>query len=171
MSGRRELATFADDALAVGFGISFPAVFFVLAALGVLETDTAFRIARWSGLGLIGFYGWAAGRLAGQRPAVCVLQGLAVAALGGAADRRQGAHPLRPGRAAIAGIAALTRVPLPGGLSSSKLPPIASTRSRRPWRPELICLARAADAVVDDRDLEHVVARPTHVTAIAEACA
>lgn len=81
--GRRELATFADDALAVGFGISFPAVFFVLAALGVLETDTAFRIARWSGLGLIGFYGWVAGRLAGQRPAVCVLQGLAVAALGG----------------------------------------------------------------------------------------
>ena len=55
----------------------------VLAALGVLETDTAFRIARWSGLGLIGFYGWVAGRLAGQRPAVCVLQGLAVAALGG----------------------------------------------------------------------------------------
>jgi hypothetical protein len=81
--GRHELAEFADDALAVGFGISFPAVFFVLAALGVLDTDAAFRVARWSGLGLIAFYGWAAGRLAGQRPAVCVLQGVAVAALGG----------------------------------------------------------------------------------------
>src|SRR3954451_24808795 len=29
-----------DDALAVGFGIAFPAVFFVLAALGAMETDT-----------------------------------------------------------------------------------------------------------------------------------
>jgi hypothetical protein len=59
-------------------------VFFVLAALGAMETDTAFKIARWTGLGLIGFYGYAAGRLAGARPLACVLQAVAVAAIGGA---------------------------------------------------------------------------------------
>ena len=81
---RAELAEFADDALAVGFGVSFPAVFFLLAALGWIELDTAFSIARWSGLGLIGFYGYAAGRLAGASQLACVLQALAVAAIAGA---------------------------------------------------------------------------------------
>jgi hypothetical protein len=59
-------------------------VFFVLAALDAISTDTAFTIARWSGLGLIGFYGYAAVRLAGARPLACVVQALAVAAIGGA---------------------------------------------------------------------------------------
>jgi hypothetical protein len=80
---RAHLAEFTDDALAVGFGVAFPAVFFVLAAAGVLTTDTAFDIARWSGLGLIGFYGYAAGRLAGQRPLICLVQAVAVAGIGG----------------------------------------------------------------------------------------
>jgi hypothetical protein len=81
---RAHLATMADDALAVAFGVCFPAVFFVLAALDVLSTDTAFQIARWSGLGLIGLYGYAAGRLAGAGRLTCLLQALAVAAIGGA---------------------------------------------------------------------------------------
>jgi len=80
---RAELAELSDDVLAVAFGVAFPVVFFVLAALGAMETDTAFSIARWSGLGLIGCYGYAAGRLAGQRQVVCLLQGIAVAAIGG----------------------------------------------------------------------------------------
>ena len=80
---RAALATFADDAVAVTFGVCFPAVFFVLAALDAISTDTAFTIARWSGLGLIGFYGYAAGRLAGARPLACLLQALSVAAIGG----------------------------------------------------------------------------------------
>ena len=80
---RERLGTMADDALAVLFGVSFPAVFFVLAALDVLSTDTAFRIARWSGLGLIGCYGYAAGRLAGASRLTCLLQAVAVAAIGG----------------------------------------------------------------------------------------
>ena len=50
----------------MAFGVAFPAVFFVLAALGAITIDTAFTIARWSGLGLIGFYGYVAGRLAGE---------------------------------------------------------------------------------------------------------
>jgi hypothetical protein len=81
---RGELAEFANDAVAVTFGVAFPAVFFILAALGAMTTDTAFTIARWSGLGLIGFYGYAAGRLAGARPLACLLQAVAVAAIGGA---------------------------------------------------------------------------------------
>ena len=80
---RATLAEFADDAVAVTFGVCFPAVFFLLAALGAISTDTAFAIARWSGLGLIGFYGYAAGRLAGARPLACVVQALAVATIGG----------------------------------------------------------------------------------------
>ena len=80
---RTTLAEFADDAVAVTFGVCFPAVFFVLAALDAICSDTAFTVARWSGLGLIGFYGYAAGRLAGARPLACVVQALAVAAIGG----------------------------------------------------------------------------------------
>ena len=80
---REHLGTMADDAVAVAFGVCFPAVFFVLAALDVLSTDTAFKIARWSGLGLIGCYGYAAGRLAGAGRLTCLIQGLAVAAIGG----------------------------------------------------------------------------------------
>ena len=80
---RATLAEFADDAVAVTFGVCFPAVFFVLAALDVLSTDTAFTIARWSGLGLIGFYGYAAGRLSGARPLASLLQAVSVAAIGG----------------------------------------------------------------------------------------
>ena len=52
-------------------------------ALDAISTDTAFAIARWSGLGLIGFYGYAAGRLSGARPLACVVQALAVATIGG----------------------------------------------------------------------------------------
>ena len=80
---RAHLATMADDALAVAFGVAFPAVFFVLAAFDVFSTDTAFKLARWSGLGLIGCYGYAAGRLAGAPRLTCLLQALAVATIGG----------------------------------------------------------------------------------------
>jgi hypothetical protein len=74
----------ADDALAVAFGVAFPAVFFLLAALDVLSQDTAFTISRWTGLGLIGFYAYAAGRLAGETNKRALLQAAAVAVIGGA---------------------------------------------------------------------------------------
>jgi hypothetical protein len=81
--GREHLTEIADDIFAVAFGICFPAAFFVLAALGAISASGAFTLAKWSGLGLIGFYGYAAGRLAGARPAACVLQAVAVALIGG----------------------------------------------------------------------------------------
>lgn len=80
---RVQLRHFAVDALAVGFGIAFPCVFFVLAGVGLFELDTAFTLAKWTGVGLIGFYGFAAGRLAGAGLLAATAQGLAVAAIGG----------------------------------------------------------------------------------------
>ena len=81
--GRDQVGHILQDAAAVAFGICFPAVFFVLAAAGVLELDTAFTIAKWSGLGLITFYGFLAGRLAGAGLGVSLLQALAVGVIGG----------------------------------------------------------------------------------------
>jgi hypothetical protein len=76
----REIAT---DVAAVAFGIGFPAVFFLLSAAGAMEVDTAFELAKWSGLGLIGFYGFCAGRLSGMGLTPALLQAVAVAAVGG----------------------------------------------------------------------------------------
>ena len=53
-------------------------------AAGVLEDDTAFTVAKWSGLGLISFYGFVAGRLSGAGLGVSMLQALAVGVIGGA---------------------------------------------------------------------------------------
>lgn len=72
------------DAGAVAFGISFPAAFFVLAAAGALEVETAFRLAKWSGLGLVAFYGFWAGRLAGDDLPAALVKAAVVGLIGGA---------------------------------------------------------------------------------------
>jgi hypothetical protein len=79
---RPQFGHMAEDAVAVGFGVAFPAVFFVLSALGLLQVDTAFRVAKWSGLGLIGFYGYWAARFAGSAPHRALLKGALVALVG-----------------------------------------------------------------------------------------
>jgi hypothetical protein len=71
-----------EDAVAVGFGVAFPAAFFVLSALGLLEIERAFTIAKWSGVGLIGFYGFWAARFAGAAPHRALFKGLLVAVIG-----------------------------------------------------------------------------------------
>jgi hypothetical protein len=78
------LADIGADSIAVFFGISFPAVFFLLASAGAMELHTAFTWAKWSGLGLIGFYGYMAGRLAGAGWATCAIQAVAAALIAGA---------------------------------------------------------------------------------------
>jgi len=75
-------AQITAQALAVGFGTAFPAAIFVLAEAGVLAVGTAFVVAKWSGVGLIGFYGFCAGRLAGAGVAAALVQALAVAVVG-----------------------------------------------------------------------------------------
>lgn len=81
---RDQIGELLDDSVAVAFGVAFPAIFFLLAAAGAIELDTAFDLAKWTGLGLIGFYGFAAGRYAGAPVSRAVLQGLGAAAIGAA---------------------------------------------------------------------------------------
>ena len=81
---RAELREMTRDVAGVAFGTAFPAVFFILAAANAIDEDTAFTIAKWSGLGLISFYGFVAGRLAGAGRVASLLQALAVGVIGGA---------------------------------------------------------------------------------------
>jgi hypothetical protein len=77
-----ELRGMVSDVAAVAAGIAFPVVFFVLAAAGAIDEGTAFTIAKWSGVGLIGFYGFWAARLAGEGVSASVLRALAAALIG-----------------------------------------------------------------------------------------
>jgi hypothetical protein len=80
---REHLSELLEDAGAVAFGISVPAVFFVLAAAGAIDVELAFTLAKWSGLGLIAFYGFCAARLAGATVRAALLQAVAVGLIGG----------------------------------------------------------------------------------------
>jgi hypothetical protein len=80
--GRETLSELAGEVGAVVFGVAFPAVFFALAGLGAIELDTAFGFAKWSGLGLIVFYGFTAARLAGSSLLGSVLSASAAGAIG-----------------------------------------------------------------------------------------
>jgi hypothetical protein len=79
---RAHVGEIAADVGAVAFGIGFPAVFFLLSAIGAIEVETAFIFAKWSGLGLIGIYGFTAARLAGAGLAAALAQAAAVALIG-----------------------------------------------------------------------------------------
>jgi hypothetical protein len=79
---RESLAEMIDDSVAVFFGASFPAVFFIAASAGLLTLDTAFTVAKWTGLGLIGFYGFAAARLAGAGALTCLIQAVGAVLIG-----------------------------------------------------------------------------------------
>jgi VIT1/CCC1 family predicted Fe2+/Mn2+ transporter len=80
---RHHVLHMVEDAVAVVFGVAFPAVFFVLAALHVSSVETAFTLAKWSGLGLIGFYGYWAARFAGNTPTRALVRAVCVALIGG----------------------------------------------------------------------------------------
>ncbi|HSD23699.1 MAG TPA: hypothetical protein VLB79_05160 [Solirubrobacterales bacterium] len=87
---RRRHATQAEresllgDAAAVAVGIGFPSVFFVLAIIGVLSDDSAFTLARWTGLGLLGLYGFAGARVTGSSLPTALLKAIGIALIGGA---------------------------------------------------------------------------------------
>jgi len=78
-----QVRALAGEALAVAFGAGFPAFFFVAAALSALSVESAFTLARWSGLGLICFYGFVGARLSGASMRRAVPEALAVGAIGG----------------------------------------------------------------------------------------
>ncbi|MGZ4545606.1 MAG: hypothetical protein ACXVXT_09450 [Blastococcus sp.] len=80
---RQQLAHMLDDGGAVAFGVAFPAVFFLLATTGLIQLDTAFATAKWSGLFLIGFYGYWAARFSGAPVLRALARAATVAAVGG----------------------------------------------------------------------------------------
>jgi hypothetical protein len=71
-----------DDVVAVAFGIAFPAVFFLFAAVGALQLGAAFALAKWSGLALIGFYGFWAARFTGAGVSRALVHGALAALIG-----------------------------------------------------------------------------------------
>jgi hypothetical protein len=83
-AGASELGRLSADVGAVAFGIAFPAVFFLLATTDALQVETAFTVAKWTGVGLIGVYGYAGARLSGAGVAASLVQAAAVALIGAA---------------------------------------------------------------------------------------
>jgi hypothetical protein len=81
---RQAIRAMAGEALAVVFGAGFPAVFFVLAAVGLIDVGLAFTLSKWSGLALICGYGFLAARLSGGGVVRALVHAAAVGALGGA---------------------------------------------------------------------------------------
>ena len=81
---RAELPDLAGDIAAVIFGVAFPVVFFILAAVGVLSEESAFDVAEWAGIGLIGLYGFAGSRLSGNGRLNSLLKATGVALIGAA---------------------------------------------------------------------------------------
>lgn len=79
---RAQVGEIAADLGAVAFGISFPAVFFLLSVADAMEVETAFSFAKWSGLALIGLYGFSAARLAGAGLPAALAQAAAIALVG-----------------------------------------------------------------------------------------
>jgi hypothetical protein len=73
-----------EDTIAVTLGVAFPAVFFVLSALGLYDLDLAFALAKWTGLGLIAGYGYLAARIGGSSVGRALLQASGVAVIAGA---------------------------------------------------------------------------------------
>jgi hypothetical protein len=79
---RRQVGHMLEDAGAVAFGVAFPAVFFLISALSFIDVERAFALAKWTGLGLIGFYGFWAARFAGATPRRALFKGALVALVG-----------------------------------------------------------------------------------------
>jgi hypothetical protein len=79
---RHEIAEIAGDVGGVAVGIAFPVAFFLVAALGWIDLDTAFNLAKWTGLGLIAFYGYCAARLAGRGVLGGIVHAVSIATVG-----------------------------------------------------------------------------------------
>ena len=82
MVQRHHVREIATDVGAVFFGIVFPGFYFIIAAFGVMTPETAFTLTKWTGLGLIAAYGYAAGRLSGASVKVSILHALTVGLVG-----------------------------------------------------------------------------------------
>jgi hypothetical protein len=81
---RPALRGMAGEALAVVWGAGFPAIFFVLAAAGAFDIDTAFKLSKWSGVVLLCGYAFLGARLAGFTAVRSLVHAAAVGLVGGA---------------------------------------------------------------------------------------
>jgi hypothetical protein len=81
---RPALRGMAGEALAVVWGAGFPAIFFVLAAAGAFDIDTAFKFSKWSGVVLLCGYAFLGARLAGFSAVRSLVHAAAVGLVGGA---------------------------------------------------------------------------------------
>lgn len=78
------LRVLIGDALAVAVGVAFPTVFFLASAVGLIHPQTAFGLAKWTGLLLIAGYGFFAARLTGWGTARSLLYAGAAATIAAA---------------------------------------------------------------------------------------
>lgn len=60
-----------------------PVTFFFLAGFDLISLDTAFSLAVWTGVGVVGSYAFVASRIAGSSVAYSVAAGIGFAAMGG----------------------------------------------------------------------------------------
>jgi hypothetical protein len=81
---RSTVGEIAGESVAVVFGAAFPAIFFILAAAGIMDRHLAFVLSKWTGLGLICGYGFLAARLSGSGNGRALVHAAAVGAIGGA---------------------------------------------------------------------------------------
>ena len=79
---RADIKPLARDAIAVVIGAGFPAIFFILAALGVMKGHTAFTLAKWTGFGLVCTYAFLAARMSGAHVRHATRHALAAGILG-----------------------------------------------------------------------------------------
>ena len=82
--GASHVREMLGEALAVVFGAAFPALFFLASAVGLLDLDLAFSLAKWTGLALLGTYGFLAARLAGASVPSAMGHAAVIGAVGGA---------------------------------------------------------------------------------------
>ena len=68
---------------AVVLGAAFPALFFIASAVGLLELDQAFTWSKWTGLALLGTYGYLAAKLSGSSTLAALGHAALVGAIGG----------------------------------------------------------------------------------------
>lgn len=80
---RDQFSQVVGEVAATSAGAAFPALFFLLAAAGVLQLGTAFDVAKWSGLGLLSLYGFCAARLAGAGLPLSLVHASAAGGIGG----------------------------------------------------------------------------------------
>jgi len=81
---RARVRHMAREAGAATFGAGFPAIFFILVSIGAIGMPLAFRLAKWTGLGLICGYGFLGSRLAGETVAKALFHAAFVGAIAGA---------------------------------------------------------------------------------------